>query len=126
MVISLGVPVSAPVPFTDSPSVATLAERVVLFDMQVTATFEIFASLTVPEPFVTVHVWPTGCVNTVTANGLPSAMAVEKVNAPSLFTVSLSVPLFCKTTLPERSETVPPIVYSFSPRLMFKTFDELG
>ena len=129
IVISLGVPVRAAfndVLLTDSPSVDTLAVRVVSFDTQVTLTLVTFALPTVPKPFVTVHVCPEGWVNTVTAYGLPSAMAVANVKALSLLTVSLSVPLFCNTTLPDSPETVPPIVYSLIPTLMFKTFDGLG
>ncbi len=63
MVISLGVPVRAafnPVLFTDSPSVETLVESVVSFDTHATATFMTFALSTVPELFVTVHVWSVG------------------------------------------------------------------
>jgi hypothetical protein len=78
---------------------------------QVTITDVTLADATVPLPFPTVHVWPVGCVNTVTAYALPLEIAVENVNEPALLALRLLPPEFCRTTVPLIPDIVPPMVW---------------
>ncbi len=54
----VSVAVAVPVPVLVGPVIAVT--------MQATATLVMLAAPTVPEPLVTEHVWPVGCVPTVT------------------------------------------------------------
>src|ERR1700722_11142960 len=78
---------------------------------QLTATPVTFADPTDPLPPLTTHVWPAGCVNTVTAYALPPASFVGKANDPFALTDRLSPPLSCNTTDPASPETDPPTEY---------------
>ena len=68
------------------------------------------AALIVPEPSVTVQVWPAGWVETVTLYGAPSVKALLKVKSPSAVLVRSSELLFCSTRVPESPLTEPPTV----------------
>src|SRR3569833_2811101 len=70
-----------------------------------------FEAPMVPEPLVTMHDSPLGCVATVTEYGAPSATGVAKVNGPLALMTRLSPPLFWRVTVPARPETVPPVEY---------------
>ena len=73
-----------------------------------TATLVTFADPMVPDPLATEQVWPAGLVFTVTLYADPAASPVLKVNGPLALTLRSLPPLSCKTTVPDRPETVPP------------------
>src|SRR5215510_8068124 len=77
---------------------------------QVTATVVTFAEPTVPVPLPTVQVCPDGWVFTVTAYAAPLASCVGNAKEPFAVTVRASPPLSFSTTVPDRPETVPPMV----------------
>src|SRR3569833_1430807 len=70
-----------------------------------------FEAPMVPEPLVTMHDSPLGCVATVTEYGAPSATGVAKVNGPLALMTRLSPPLFWRMTVPAKPERLPPMVY---------------
>src|SRR5450759_2876907 len=75
-----------------------------------TETLVTFVVVAVPEPLVTVHVWPDGCVRTVAEYVVLLLTLVANVNDPLVDVLTLSPPLFCSTSVPERPEIVPPMV----------------
>jgi hypothetical protein len=69
-------------------------------------------AVAVPLPLVTVQLWPTGWVSTVTLYAPPLATAVEKVKLVAFaLTVRLSPLLSCNTSpVPVSPVTVPLMV----------------
>jgi hypothetical protein len=78
--------------------------------VQVTATFVTLAEPTVPLPLVTAHVCPAETLPTVTLYGDPLGTGVANVNVPLAVRLRASPPLSLSTTVPDRPETVPPMV----------------
>ena len=78
-----------------------------------TVTLVTFAVPTVPDPLLTAHVSPVGCVLTVTLYLAPEANAVANANVLFVLTVCEIVPLSSNITeLPAvNPDTVPPMVY---------------
>jgi hypothetical protein len=67
-------------------SALTVPPTVKLLVVQETLMFVTFALPTIPEPFVTLHVWlgVVGCVSTLAAYAEPFASCVVKVNTAAL------------------------------------------
>ena len=83
---------------------------VTVFVVQVTETLVTLPPDTVPEPLPTEQVCPEGLDDIVTPYGLPLAMLVAKVKEPLEEMERLSPPLSSRTRVPERPDTVPPMV----------------
>ena len=78
--------------------------------VQVTATVVMLAEPTVPLPLATAHVCPAGATRDRDVVRGAGQNGVGNVNAPLAVRLRASPPLSLSTTVPDRPETVPPMV----------------
>jgi hypothetical protein len=71
----------------------------------------VISPVALPLALLTVQVSFAGCVATVTSYGEFGCSVTLKVKGPSRESVRLSLPLFCRTMVPERPAMLPPMEY---------------